>query len=209
MKRIKIILGLVFVVCINGCTKDNSGVGNDSGIHVKQYGTGTPIANAMVVITRGALGSGVGTAPVETLYTDNEGKTRYTGSIDRNYMYYAEAYKNNYFDTHDNQASVSSATNYSPTIYMYAYSYVKLHVKNVNPFDHFDWIDVQSQCNQYIFQGLSIDTTFIWCDECNCAWFGNFFYEAAIGYNKNQTDYVTHINFTPISFDTITVNINF
>jgi hypothetical protein len=49
-------------------------------------------------------------------------------------MYYAVAYKEKYFDTYNQQVSVTlGQKNFNTTIFMYAHNYVKLHVKNVNP----------------------------------------------------------------------------
>jgi hypothetical protein len=124
-------------------------------------------------------------------------------------MYYAEAYKDKYFDTHNQQVSVTPGKkNFSTTIYMYAESYVKLHVKNVNPYNQYDLIKFNSGCYTYSFQGI-IDTSFLWCDNCNCAWFGNFNFEAGAFITKNNFDTVMHFQFTPIPHDTINIMINY
>lgn len=103
----------------------------DATIYVKEYKTGTPIANARILITKGRGGSGIGSIEVETLYTDGEGKVDYNAkNVDEDYMFYAEAYKERYFNTHNNQVSVTRGKkNFETTIFMYAESYVKLHVK--------------------------------------------------------------------------------
>ena len=146
-----------------------------------------------------------------TLYTDGDGKVDYNvDNLDENYMYYAEAYKNTYFDTHNNQVSVTRGKkNFSTTIYIYAESYVKLHVKNVNPFNQLDLINIKSTCNSFDLQGMNIDTLFTWCDYCDCKWMGNFDYEASLGIIKNDTQSKIVFSFTPSPHDSITVNINY
>jgi hypothetical protein len=208
MKYYKFIF-LSLIISLFSCQKvKNDQV--DATIYVKQYKTETPIANAMVLITRGRPGSGVGSAVVDTLYTDALGKAVYNKNIDENYMYYAEAYNENYFDTRNSQVSVTAGKkDFKTTIFMYAHSYVKLHVKNVNPFNQFDYITIQSICNTFYLQGSIIDSTFIWCDECHCKWMADFYYEAAIGVTKNNILNTMHITFTPIPHDTTTLNINY
>jgi len=203
-----IILISYIIIGFSSCKK----VSNDqiqAGIYVKQYKTNTPIANALVLITRGAPGSGVGTAIVDTLYTDEFGRVKYDKEVDENYMYYAEAYKEGYFSTHNNQAGVTPGKkDFTTTIYMYAHSWVKLHVKNVNPYNQFDVIKFNSGCYTYQFQGI-MDTTFLWCDNCNCAWFGDFNFDAGAFIIKNNLNYTQHFSFIPPPHDTITVNINY
>ena len=154
----------------------------DATIYVKEFKTNKPIANAKVLITRGKSGSGYGGMEVATIYTDENGKADYGDkNADKDYMYYAEAYKDNYFNTHNQQVSVTRGKkNFETTIVMYAESYVKLHVKNVNPFNNIDLIQFLSFCNSnpsVQLQGENIDTTFLYCVDCDCKWFGNYFYE--------------------------------
>lgn len=182
----------------------------DATIYVKEYKTEKPLVNAKVVITKGRSGSGIGTSEVTTLYTDAFGKVEYnTKDADEDYMYYAEAYKDTYFDTHNQQVSVTPGVkNFSATIYMYAESYVKLHVKNVNPFNQFDLIKFNSGCYTYTFQGF-IDTTFLWCDNCNCAWFANYNFSGGAFVTKDNISSNPHFSFTPPPHDTITIDINY
>lgn len=202
------ILLAVTALLLPGCKKNDNNEA-DATIYVKQYKTETPIANAMVLITRGRPGSGVGGTVVDTLFTDSNGKVNYNKTLDEKYMYYAEAYKDTYFDTHNNQVSVTlGKKNFKTTIYMYAYSYVKLHVKNVNPVDQFDLIKFNSGCYTYALQGI-IDTTFIWCDNCNCAWFGGYDYEGGAFIVKNGLNTTQHFTYIPPPHDTITIDINY
>ena len=95
-----------FLFGFAGCKKiPNDQV--DATIYVKEYKTHKSVPHAMVIITKGSVGSGIGSIPVETLYTNAEGKVSYNSSIDNNYMYYAEAWKSNYFNTHNEQVSVT------------------------------------------------------------------------------------------------------
>ncbi len=210
MKQVKNIgrLFLLFgiIVCFNRCEKDKLVGSNNGNIHVRQYKTGVAIAGAKIIVTKGNLSSGVGTIPVDTLYTDADGNATYTGEIDNSYFYYAEAYRDNYFDTHNNQASLTSGT---ANIVMYANSYVKLHVKNVNPFDQYDLIQLQSYCHPNLFfQGFSIDTTFLYCDY-DYVWMGEFHYSYSALITKNSQISTIPYSFVPIPFDTMTININY
>jgi len=206
---LKYIILIAFVITgLSSCKK----VKNDqiqAGIYVKQYKTNSPIANAMILITRGVPPSGFGTTVIDTLYTDANGRATYNKNVDTGYKYYAEAYKEGYFDTHNSQVDVRPGEkNLTTTIYMYAHSWVKLHVKNVNPFDQTDIIDFNSGCYTYHFIGI-IDTTFLWCDNCNCAWFASYDYQAGAFIKKNNINTTQMFAFTPISHDTITIEINY
>jgi hypothetical protein len=164
-----------------------------------------------VLITRGRAGSGIGSSEVATLYTDASGKTEYnTKDADEDYMYYAEAYKDTYFDTHTQQVSVTRGEkNFSTTIYMYAYSYVKLHVKNVNPFNQFDVINIKSFCGSKDIVGATVDTTLLWCVDCDCKWFGNYYYEYSLGITRNNITQKIYFSFTTVALDTIIVDLNY
>ena len=208
MSRIKNVFSLFFLlvvfVCLNCCKKDKypDSTGN---IHVRQYKTGAAIANAMVVITKGNPANGVGTVPVDTVFTDNYGNATFSGVMDHDYFYYAEGYKDNYFDTHENQSSLTDGTAH---IVMYAHSYVKLHVKNVNPFDQYDLLQFSAGCNPYV-QGLAIDTIINFCDN-GYEFMGDFeLYAYSYTVTKNSNDTVIHFSFVPIPFDTLTININY
>ena len=196
-----IILLILIITALTSCKKDKdklSGNAIQAGIYVKQYKTETPIANAMILITRGAPHIGFGTTILDTLYTDANGRVAYNKVVDQNYLYFAEAYKEGFFDTHNAQVLVTPGEkNFTTTIFMYAHSWVKLHVKNVNPYDQFDYITIQSFCNTFYLQGISIDSTFLWCFHCHCKWKADFDYEIALGVTKNQSLNTIHLAFTP------------
>jgi hypothetical protein len=102
-----ILYTILIITVLTSCRKEKDTMhGMQAGIYVKQYKTNTPIANAMVLITRGVPGSGVGSQIVDTLYTDANGRVAYNKQVDENYMYYAEAYKEGYFDTRNSQVDV-------------------------------------------------------------------------------------------------------
>jgi hypothetical protein len=206
-----IILVTLLITGLSSCKKDVKHDQIQAGIFVKQYKTNTPIANAMVLITRGVPGSGVGTQIVDTLYTDANGRAAYNEKVDENYMYYAEAYKEGYFSTHNNQAGVTPGKkDFTTTIFMYAHSWVKLHVKNVNPYDQFDKIHLSSYCHPNLkFFGTAVDTTFLYCDY-DYEWMGdfeNYAYLALV--TKNNLTFTVPYSFVPIPHDTITVDINY
>jgi hypothetical protein len=208
MKKYIILIALI-ITGLASCkkVKDNQ---IQAGIYVKQYKTNTPIANAMVLITRGVPGSGVGTQIVDTLFTDANGRVAYNNQVDENYMYYAEAYKDGYFDTRNSQVDVRPGEkNFTTTIYMYAHSWVKLHVKNVNPYDQFDKIRISTFCYNFGLYGMYIDTTFLFCDY-GFEFMGDFeHYSYGFYATKNFIDTPIVFNFIPPPHDTITVDINY
>ncbi len=198
------------IICFSGCKKvKNNEI--DATIYVKQYKTGTPIINAKVQVMRGPSGSGIGNSLVETLYTDGNGKVDYSATVDGDYMYYAEANKDAYFDTHNAQVSLTRGEkNFSTTIYMYAHSYVKLHVKNVNPVNQYDLFELGASCNGHWWvQGTNIDTTFLLCDYGYefMAGFEDYGYNYAVTKNNIQT--VTPFYFITEPFDTLEIDINY
>jgi hypothetical protein len=211
MKKLYPLLAMALLITVFACCKKVKDNEIEAAIYVKQYKTNAPLANAKILITRGKPGSGIGSTVVDSLFTDSNGKATYNKTVDKNYMYYAEAYKDKYFDTHDQQVSVTRGEkNFSTTIFMYAYSYVKLHVKNVKPVNKYDLIQLQSYCHPNLFfQGLGIDTTFLYCDYAY-EWMGdfpNYSYSAYV--TKNSQSFTVPYSFTPPPHDTITININY
>lgn len=211
MKQHFLVIGILLLILgFISCKKMKQDEINAT-IYVKQYKTGLPIANARVVITKGGAGSGVGSIEVETLYTNSEGKVDYNRTnADDGYMYYAEAYKDRYFDTHNQQMSlIRGEKNFETSIFMYAESYVKLHVKNMNPFNQYDLFEISTFCKHWYFQGVTIDSTILFCDYGNrfMGNFENYAYSAII--KKHAIDSVLHLSFIPSPHDTITININY
>ncbi|HNR18702.1 MAG TPA: hypothetical protein PKN75_07245 [Bacteroidia bacterium] len=208
MQKTKLLIAILTTLCFTSCKKVKNNQA-DATIYVKQYKTNAPIANAKILITRGKPGSGFGTAIVDSLYTDANGCASYKKTLDEDYMYYSEAYKEKYFDTRNQQVSVTlGQKNFNTTIFMYAHSYVKLHVKNVNPVNQFDLFQVSTYCNHWYFQGMSVDTTFLYCDY-GYEFMGDFNYDDACGRTKNNIDSIIYFSYTPLPHDTILVNINY
>jgi hypothetical protein len=204
-------ISLVFIfslVSLLSCKKiSNNKI--DACIYVKQYKTETPIPNAEVQILRGKPGLGYGTEVVETVYTNEDGMATYKTKVDKNYSYYAFSRLDGYYNEDNQVVLTRGERNFKTTIFKYANAYVKLHIKNVNPFNQNDLIHFNSSSNVYNFQGLNIDTTFLWCYEFNCAWFGNYFFEGAGFITKNGIDSRHLFFYTPIPHDTITIVINY
>ncbi|MBK7856301.1 MAG: hypothetical protein IPJ79_16690 [Bacteroidetes bacterium] len=211
MQKTKLLIAILTTLCFTSCKKVKNNQA-DATIYVKQYKTNAPIANAKILITRGKPGSGFGSSIVDTLYTDANGKASYKKTLDEDYMYYAEAYKEKYFDTHNQQVSVTlGQKNFSTTIFMYAHSYVKLHVKNVNPFNNFDLFELSGYCvNNFFIQGFTVDTTFFFCDYGNGLEFmGDFEHGYSYSVTKNNVNTQFPFQFTPPPHDTLTININY
>ena len=83
------------------------------------------------------------------------------------------------------------------------------HIKNVNPYNQYDLFTAGSFCKTYNYQGLHVDTSFLWCLYCNCAWLGDIQINAAYEVTRNGNTITNYFSFVPVPFDTITVNINY
>ncbi|MBL0049272.1 MAG: hypothetical protein IPP32_14395 [Bacteroidetes bacterium] len=202
---------LIFILLAIASCKKISNSKIDAKIYVKQYKTEEPIVNSEVQIFRGKPGTGFGTELVETIYTNTEGIASYKTSVDKDFDYYAFAKADNYFNDGDQVILERGKRHFKTTIYKYANSYVKIHIKNANPYNQYDLIQFSSAClsGHYQFQGSNIDTTFLWCDVCGCSWYGSYPYQGAGLVTKNGIEVGNFFSFTPIPFDTLTININY
>nr|MBK9653471.1 hypothetical protein [Bacteroidota bacterium] len=181
----------------------------DAKIKVVEYKTEKPIPYATVIITRGKPSSGIGTQQVTTLTTNENGEVLYNEKIDKEYFYYAQAKVDKYIDNNAQNVLVPGERCQDVTLELYAESYVKLHVKNVNPFNMYDVIKFGIGCTAVSLQGSSIDSTFLFCDY-GFAFMGNFeLYNYACISTKNNIDSAIYFSFLPKPHDTITVSINY
>ena len=204
-------INLVFIfslVSLLSCKKiSNNKI--DACIYVKQFKTETPIPNAEVQILRGKPGLGYGTEVVETVYTDADGMATYKTKVDKDYSYYAFSRLDGYYNEDNQVVLTRGERNFETTIFKYANAYVKLHIKNVNPYNQYDLFTAGSFCKTYNYQGLHVDTSFLWCLYCNCAWLGDIQINAAYEVTRNGNTITNYFSFVPVPFDTITVNINY
>jgi len=208
MKQFQLQQLVLCLFLISSCKKiSNSKI--DACIYVKQYKTETPIANAEVQILRGKPGTGYGTELVETVYTNDDGKATYKTKVDKNYNYYAFSRIDNYYNEGDQVNLERGKRNFETTIYKYANAYVKLHIKNIHPFNQYDLFTVGSFCYSYNYQGLNIDTTFLWCQDCNCAWLGGYHIDTGYEVTRNGIKTPYYFSFDPMPLDTIIIDINF
>lgn len=207
MRKLNLIISFCLIFLISCKKISNNKI--DATIYVKEFKSETPIVNAEVQILRGKPNLGYGTELVETIYTDNDGKAIYKTKVDKNYNYYAFAKPDNYYNDDDQVIISRGKRDFNTTIYKYAKAYVKLHLINNSPINQFDLIHLQSSCYSYNFQGQNTDTTILWCDECSCDFWGGYSYNSGCWITKNNITTNLHYSFTPIPFDTITVEINY
>lgn len=204
-------INLVFIfslISLLSCKKiSNNKI--DACIYVKQYKTETPIPNAEVQILRGKPGLGYGTEVVETVYTDADGMAIYKTKVDKDYSYYAFSRLDGYYNEDDQVVLSRGERNFKTTIFKYANAYVKLHIKNMNPFDQYDLFAVGSFCNTYYYHGSNIDTSFLWCLDCHCAWLGGFKINTGYEVTRNGNMFTNHFSMEPVPFDTLTIDINY
>lgn len=204
-------ISLVFIfslVSLLSCKKiSNNKI--DACIYVKQYKTETPIPNAEVQILRGKPGLGYGSEVIETVYTNANGKATYKAKGDKDYFYFADAHKENYSDIDEQVILTTGERNFNTTIFKYANSYVKLHVKNVHPVNNLDLIQLSSFClSNFYLSGPNIDTTLLYCDN-GYNFLGSFDYSYSYTVTKNNISVNFPFSFRPIPFDTITVDLNY
>jgi hypothetical protein len=160
MRTYSFFLFFFIVLLIHACIKDESEgyTGNKlpygdktrtkiEGV-VLEYGTGKPLANVMVFLdeSQSVPFSGGGTYyPIDTTYTDTEGKFFYDFIHIPNsdklkwdyqvrtqpYLYYPDEYE------------MESGYQYkNKELIVEPYSFIRAHIKNVNPFDDEDYIFV-------------------------------------------------------------------
>nr|MBK9652248.1 hypothetical protein [Bacteroidota bacterium] len=174
-------------------------------IYVKEFKTEKPIANALVSITRGDVYGG--TDLVTTLTTNENGEAFYDEIVGFDDIYYCQARKDGFIDENQQAPLSQGKKNQKQLLTLYAESYVKVHLKNVNPFNQYDLLEFGNGCAGQV-QGLYIDTTFLFCDN-NYFFRGNFEYSYHYIVTKNTLETRYDFPFTPKSNDTITVNINY
>ena len=188
MKTINcLILLLALVIQLQACKKDTP-VGGDATINwgfVKEFYTQKPIAQAMVVV----YGKNPMWAVQDTLYTDSNGRyefdyVKYLAELDAT----ATGYIPNRMFTQDELVG-----RYNRTIYLYQPAEMMLHVKNVNPFDQSDYINLTDFFAPFIYlYGTSVDTTI-------CCLTAKRYTEVVIGawVRKDFKEYSNNVKYTP------------
>lgn len=214
---------IIFCCVLFSCKKDKESIDEnqiDCTVTVKQNGTNTPVQGASIMLFEtdpgSALSVTVNSTPIKTFTTDANGQSKieFQGKADKSYPVIVTASK--YFDSGSSIPLVKKGVSGSSIFFgIYPEAYVKLHIRNTQPFDVYDYVQFGSTCimsqNEYYFQGNSIDTTFLYrsLDGCDYRWWGNYSFQDGYDITRNSTKQTKQFSFTTIPFDTITVTIDY
>jgi len=181
-------------------------------VFVIDESTSLPIRNAKVVVLESYSLSISGQA-IAAHYADSKGKVQLDFEGRPGYHYSVVAEKNLYFNNVGAAKIIDSGDKKAKTtIRLRPKGFVKLHVKNVQPFDESDLIYFNSYCLSFdgVFNKKNLDTI-IWYPgfDCEGAAYGNYNLHFAYWITKNQiTTRKEILAFIP-AFDTTLININY
>lgn len=207
MKIIKLLI--LFSVCFIACKKiDPQRVLTD--VYVKDKTTSAVLPGAAVVVTSSKF-SGAG-AIISAHTADKDGKVHLDFMGEEGMAYYASAKTDKYFDNLGSPNILDKGKKESSsTIFLVPKGYVKLHVKNTQPFDEGDLIAFNSYCLSFngTINSMTLDTSFYFGYDCEGSVFSNQNHDIPYWVTKNniQTRYIQTI-FVP-AFDTVLVEINY
>jgi hypothetical protein len=118
-----------------------------------------------------------------------------------------------YFNSTQTSGSVivlEKKTNYNQEITLYPEAFVKLHVRNTSPVNSSDSIYVPGcSSKKFSFIGTYVDTTFLFCNDCSCKFFGGYSYNLPYVVVKNSASVQKNFGFTTVSLDTVNVMIDY
>jgi hypothetical protein len=162
-----------------------------SGV-VRDAGKGTPIPDAKVIlyIKEGiAFNSGPG-FPIDTIISDANGYYEYIFNHELGYIYSVQAEKTGYWEVEPTSDFINGRET-EVNLHIYPLAWLKIHVKNVNPFDENDNISIAEFCeNTYPqFRGRDVDNIII-CEvhgntEFNLLWWIYRNNSAGVRYEEN------------------------
>jgi hypothetical protein len=200
MKTItNLIILLALVIQMQACKKDTpiGSVETTNWGYVKEFYTQKPIPNAMIVV----YGKNPMWAVQDTLYTDSNGRyefgyVKYLAELDAT----APGYIPNRMFTQDELVG-----RFNRTIYLYQPAEMILHVKNVNPFNQYDYINLTDFFAPFIYlYGTNVDTTI-------CCLTAKRYNEVVIGawVRKDFKEYSNNVKYTPTKATGNVVEINY
>ena len=98
---------------------------------------------------------------VQTTNTDENGRFSFDFKSEKGYTYTLAAKKNNYFDLVGGVIHIDKdKNNKGISITLIPYAYLKLHIRNVNPFNGLDLFSISHSYLNYNFYGANVDTIF-------------------------------------------------
>lgn len=139
---------------------------------------------------------------VDTLSSDKDGFVLYSFLSYGTWDHKVKVLKNPLFDEYRAEPKENQ------DIYLNPRAFIKLYVKNTNPYDDNDWISINSYINEdYKRTGKNINETIIYSVSYN----SNYGYPKEIPYDtkKNGILKIEYVKVQLKSFDTLQVNINY
>ncbi len=143
-----------------GCWKEKEQK-TTADFRIVEYGTNQPIENARIILKRctSEFLGGTYCDNVDTLYTNAQG--RFALSIPQTpdtYQFSIDAA--NYFDYEGNDYLLQVNQHNTGDLALYPHAWLKVHIKNVNPFDVFDRIKFGWESGEIYYYGQELDTLF-------------------------------------------------
>ena len=142
----------LFVLPSEGYSGDKVPYGNKTRTKIEgvvlEYGTRKPLSNVMVFLdeTHYAPFSGGGTYyPIDTTFTDTEGKFVYDFKHipDEDHLFWDYQVRTQPYLYYPDEYEMESGYQYkNKELIVEPYSFIRAHIKNVNPFDDEDYIFV-------------------------------------------------------------------
>jgi hypothetical protein len=142
-------LGFIFAFCIIltaffGCEKDDDGDYTKDGSTVvrgtvTEFGTNKPVANALVVLNKAAIGGffqqGGQFFPVDTFFTDINGKFDFKYKSEGRFTEAIQVQQKGFFDSYiyDNNLQIGSGQINIANVVIKPEAFIRFHIKNVNP----------------------------------------------------------------------------
>ncbi len=167
MKNLKMYLGLIafsLLISISSCD-DNEPVLQPTTVkgQVLEYGTNTPIPYAKVRLLRqeAIWGGGGSTSVYDTLSTNVNGFYEITFPESANYIYMFDAIKDGYYELVNPKDDFLPNRENNMNIILDPLAWLKIHVKNVNPFNDQDYMNINGIVNYGPWYGRNIDEAFI------------------------------------------------
>ena len=128
---------------------------------IVEYGTNQPIENARIILKQceSEFLGGTFCIELDTVFTDAQG--RFNMDIPNTpHSYVLGISAENYFD-YDDGYSIQDYQHNTGDLALYPHAWLKVHIKNVNPFDWFDEIELGWISGGFYLYGEGVDTTVI------------------------------------------------
>ena len=139
MQKLTTVFLTLVLLTVLSCSKNNLTIAE---VTVYEKGTTTPAVGIPVNFGYSSTGGVFSSQIVEqTIKTDANGRVSF--KAERENESYSVGYPNG-TDYFGDGTTLQQGENNSVILYTYPFAYIRVHAKNVNPFDFDDWIDMTS-----------------------------------------------------------------